>query len=202
MRPAAAAPWANDHIVPPARLARLRRDADPKAVVEAASAAGEAAHRDAVVAQREIERRERLAQQTETGRSPNLQGAEPSGGSDGTHPGAEPSADGSDGTLPGADARAGGAESGCVVVGVLRAGRVRAAAVLRRGQSAARRAPQAGVDRRSVGRRPCRTLVNVRRLGRTGREGRTSHTGCQGKGGDFERGNSPANRTIAHIIPL
>jgi K+/H+ antiporter YhaU regulatory subunit KhtT len=38
---------------------------------------GEAAHRDAIEAQREIERREQIAQATEMGNTPNLQGAEP-----------------------------------------------------------------------------------------------------------------------------
>ncbi|HEX6256823.1 MAG TPA: TrkA C-terminal domain-containing protein [Euzebyales bacterium] len=54
-------------------------------------ATGEAAHRDAIEAQREIERREHIAQATETGNTPNLQGAEPpAGGSDGQRPPDEP----------------------------------------------------------------------------------------------------------------
>jgi hypothetical protein len=54
-------------------------------------ATGEAAHRDAIEAQREIERREKIAQATETGNTPNLQGAEPpAGGSDGQPPPDEP----------------------------------------------------------------------------------------------------------------
>ncbi|HSJ46236.1 MAG TPA: TrkA C-terminal domain-containing protein [Euzebyales bacterium] len=44
--------------------------------------AGERAHRDAIVAQREIERLERVAQATETGDEPNLEGADDHGATD------------------------------------------------------------------------------------------------------------------------
>lgn len=54
---------------------------------------GERAHRDAIVAQREIERVERAAQATETGDSPNLQGAEDADATDTGAPTAERSED-------------------------------------------------------------------------------------------------------------
>jgi K+/H+ antiporter YhaU regulatory subunit KhtT len=52
----------------------------------AKGASGEAAHRDAIEAQREIERREQMAQATETGSTPNLQGADPPAGGSGDRP--------------------------------------------------------------------------------------------------------------------
>ncbi len=54
---------------------------------------GEQTHRDAIAAQREIERVERVAQATESGDSPNLQDAEDADVTQTSTPSAEPSED-------------------------------------------------------------------------------------------------------------